>query len=313
MSSDDDAPITVTRPSSRRAAAQKANKQMGQKRSYDEYMEETMMGEDNDDELAVSDDESWFPDERAPIIQNSSKVDSPADEPEASLSAYELNRRRNMAANQAELARLGLAGPEPSGRGRNQQAARSQQATSSGTTDAQMTMQAVKKESKQAVKKQPANAPRTVYSVKDSKKAVKKKPENREIESSSDEDSKPAHTGKRGAHKRAARKRLALTAGHQQSVDQTEVGAASASEQMVDEELFGMLCSDVDAAGSCAIHAARRLTEFLTVQDVLRAVSKLRLDIPERRVHSMVDCYDQGGKGALTFDEFRRIVAQLTR
>ena len=215
------------------------------------------------------------------------------------LSAYEVQRLRNIAANQEKLASLGLAGAQHNP---PREAARR---TKQPRPRPEARPEPPSRPQRQRMPVAPATAPRA-QTTQQGVRSRKLAPTPPDSDTDSDADSViVVEEGGEG---------FQLGRGESDAGTPATPAAVDVAEpaESLDPELRARLAklfrtlrrgllADHDTAGQQAVPSA---SELLRPHELSRLVAQLQLNPDDFDAGAMVDCYDEGGKGALSFDEF---------
>lgn len=261
-------------PRAARQAATEALSRLGQSSAPD-------LGSDDDGETESDDGEEAQEEEQL------------ATEP-LPLTEYELQRQRNIAANQSVLESLGLAGKTPLGA-----------AASSSSQRARKTPQAAA-----AAKAARAARAAKVANRKQPRRGVNAEPDHEpnatsEDEDEDDEDDDDSRSDASTASTTPSRHRK-RQAGAADSPAAVELDAAQRRRAAA---RFRWLRGESAGATAAEPPPSARLTR----PQLALALSSLGLDVGERDVSDMLSCFDSGGGGGegLSFADFLRLVQQL--
>ena len=215
--------------------------------------------------------------------------------PPAGLSGYEVERAQNMEQNEAELRRLGLLGKQ-----------RSQE--------------------RRDLKKPPLKKPPAEHkshggvraSARGGSSSSRKGSSPTPIElSDSDDAGGSAVKRQRGEEAAAGEAPMGEAPVGEAPVGEAAAGVSEPGGSVSTESesrirnLFYMLQNGGVSAEAPTVSTRGESLDLLYVRQLALSVRHLSLEIGEDELPEMIDCFDQGGKGALTLDEFAKLVKHI--
>lgn len=203
-----------------------------------------------------------------------------ADETSASLSAYELERQRNILANQSELLRLGLAGGEPSPKPRRKPGLNKAAASRSAEAPVRR-----------------ARSARLTPATKPSRSTMRSNQDLSHSSSQSDMEEELPSTLKNGKSNGS---------GEARSQQKRPLGAMLAAQAAVDAAAEEQALSLFEV-----IRRSSGRNGLLRMEDIRYISNDLRLGLTEDDMREMIDLFGGSSTGGLTFREFFSVV-QLT-
>lgn len=231
-------------------------------------------GSDEEEGEGESDNPSGSSDEAL----DSGEVDGAAVASAQPLSAYEIERQQNIASNNAELSRLGLAGGSQSA---------AQRSTAGGPkpkracSDASSSRAPVARWSRRA---EPQQARDAGHAEKEGDDSL----------SDSDADAEPVNE--------SVDTRQGVRTVHRQPRAEERAAAKPATSAPTTDEALSLFEAIVPRDGGSA------LAKILRYEDLARMSTEMRLGLPEEGLRDMIDLFDASGKCGLTFTEFASVV-----
>ena len=209
--------------------------------------------------------------------------------PPADLSGYEVERAQNMEQNEAELRRLGLLGKQ-----------RSQE--------------------RRDLKKSPLKKPPAEHKSHGGVRASAgggsssgRKGSSAALIELSDSDDAGGSAVKRQRGEEAAAGEAPMgeaPVGEAQGVSEPGGSVSTESESRI-RNLFYMLQNGGVSAEAPTVSTRGESLDLLYVRQLALSVRHLSLEIGDDELPEMIDCFDQGGKGALTLNEFAKLVKHI--
>lgn len=245
------------------------------------------MNGDSDEQHGDSDEQQRYERERS---SNAEPVAEPVAEP---LSEYELQRKRNMQSNQQVLESLGIAGASTVHSHRRKQPTKKQ--VSPASTEV---LHGSAQHKKARLKRQVVSAADAAQSTSLHGSAQSRHSRHGDLAVASEGERVLARKEKRREEEKEAK----LQEREEQGKAEDRFDAAN---------LFRALLNGGDLQDGTAPDESA-ITGLLCPHHIRRTAAALQIDLQGLDANEMVELFDEGAKGALTFDEFCRIKQQIS-